>query len=70
MKLEPTTFAQLRRLAPTLDDLLHAGEVEHEGQARCLLALSELCAELHTAYTATAPPMPSDEEGTTPGQRD
>jgi hypothetical protein len=29
MKLEAGTFLRLRRLAPVLDDVLGAGEVEH-----------------------------------------
>jgi hypothetical protein len=33
MKLESAIFARLRRLAPVLDDVLSAGEVEHADQA-------------------------------------
>jgi hypothetical protein len=33
MKVEAATFARLRRLAPVLDDMLSAGEVEHTDQA-------------------------------------
>jgi hypothetical protein len=33
MKLDAATFIRLRRLTPVLDDVLNAGEVEHEDQA-------------------------------------
>jgi hypothetical protein len=33
MKLETATFVRLRRLAPALDDVLNAGDVEHADQA-------------------------------------
>jgi hypothetical protein len=47
MKLEATTFLRLRRLAPVLDDVLGAGEIEHADQA---LGLSQLCSQLFDAY--------------------
>ncbi len=50
MKLDVTTFRQLRRLAPVLDDILNAGEVEHPDQAVNLAALAQLCAQLFDAY--------------------
>jgi hypothetical protein len=40
MKLDVTTFRQLRRLAPILDDVLNAGEVEHAEQAVGLASLA------------------------------
>ena len=40
MKLDVETFRQLRRLAPVLDDILIAGEVEHPDQAVNLAALA------------------------------
>jgi hypothetical protein len=33
MKLDAATFLRLRRLAPVLDEVLNAGEVEHADQA-------------------------------------
>ena len=50
MKLDVTTFRQLRRLAPLLDDVLNAGEVEHADQAVGLASLAQLCSELFDAY--------------------
>lgn len=50
MKLDGFAFQQLRRLAPTLDDILNAGEVEHGDQAVNLAALATLCAELFDSY--------------------
>lgn len=55
MKLDVTTFRQLRRLAPVLDDILNAGEVEHPDQAVNLAALAELCSELFDAYHCMHP---------------
>ena len=50
MKLDVTTFRQLRRLAPILDDVLNAGEVEHAEQAVGLSSLAQLCSQLFDAY--------------------
>ncbi|MEX3936312.1 hypothetical protein AB4Y32_31770 [Paraburkholderia phymatum] len=50
MKLDIETFRQLRHLAPVIDDVLNAGEVEHADQALNLAALSQLCLELFDAY--------------------
>ena len=50
MKLDVTTFRQLRRLAPILDDVLNAGEVEHADQAVGLASLAQLCLQLFDAY--------------------
>jgi hypothetical protein len=50
MKLDDATFRQLRRLAPVLDDILNAGEVEHADQAVNLASLAELCSQLFDAY--------------------
>jgi hypothetical protein len=41
---------QLRHLAPVLDDVLNAGEVEHAEQAVNLAALATLCLQLFEAY--------------------
>jgi hypothetical protein len=50
MKLDAAIFRQLRRLAPVLDDVLSAGEVEHADQAVNLAALAQLCSQLFDAY--------------------
>jgi hypothetical protein len=50
MKLDDATFRQLRRLAPVLDDVLNAGEVEHADQAVNLASLAQLCSQLFDAY--------------------
>jgi hypothetical protein len=50
MKLDHTTFRRLRRLAPVLDDVLNAGEVEHAEQAVGLDSLAQLCSQLFDAY--------------------
>jgi hypothetical protein len=50
MKLEVATFVRLRRLAPVLDDVLNAGEVEHADQAVDLVSLARLCSQLFDAY--------------------
>jgi hypothetical protein len=50
MKLDDATFRQLRRLAPVLDDILNAGEVEHADQAIGLASLAQLCSNLFDAY--------------------
>jgi hypothetical protein len=55
MKLDVTTFRQLRRLAPVLDDILNAGELEHAGQAVHLSALAQLCTALFDAYHCKHP---------------
>ncbi|MFL9936821.1 hypothetical protein P0D88_49540 [Paraburkholderia sp. RL18-103-BIB-C] len=50
MKLEDITFFRLRRLAPVLDDVLGAREVEHAEQALELVSLAQLCSQLFDAY--------------------
>ena len=50
MKLDATTFMRLRRLAPVLDDVLNAGEVEHPDQAVDLASLAQLCTQIFDAY--------------------
>jgi hypothetical protein len=55
MKLDATTFRQLRRLAPVLDDVLNAGEVEYPHQAVNLAALAALCSQLLQAYELSEP---------------
>jgi hypothetical protein len=50
MKLEAAMFVRLRRLAPVLDDMLSAGEVEHADQAVGLESLAQLCSQLFDAY--------------------
>jgi hypothetical protein len=50
MKLDATTFMRLRRLAPVLDDVLNAGEVEHPDQAVDLASLAQLCTQISDAY--------------------
>jgi hypothetical protein len=60
MKLEIAVFRELRRLAPVLDDVLNAGEVEHADQAANLAALAALCSRLFDAYRHYDP---NDTEG-------
>jgi hypothetical protein len=56
MKLEAATFVRLRRLAPVLDDVLNAGEVEHADQAvGDLASLAQLCAQPFDAYDCQHP---------------
>ncbi|QBR04193.1 hypothetical protein [Paraburkholderia pallida] len=55
MKLDEETFRRLRRLAPVLDDMLNAGEVEHADQAVNLAALAQLCSTLSDTYYSTHP---------------
>jgi hypothetical protein len=55
MELDEETFRQLRRLAPVLDDILNAGEVEHADQAVNLAALAQLCLTLSDAYCSLHP---------------
>jgi hypothetical protein len=55
MKPDAIAFRQLRRLAPSLDDILGAGEVEHVDQAVNLAALATLCAELFNSYRSLYP---------------
>ncbi|WP_434660767.1 hypothetical protein P5W99_11080 [Paraburkholderia sp. A3BS-1L] len=55
MKLDVTTFRKLRLLAPVLDDILNAGEVEHADQAVNLAALARLCSQLFDAYHCQHP---------------
>jgi hypothetical protein len=46
---------RLRRLAPVLDDVLNAGEVEHADQAVDLASLAQLCSQWFDAYHAQYP---------------
>jgi hypothetical protein len=55
MKLETATFVRLRRLAPALDDVLNAGDVEHADQAMGLASLAQPCAQLFDAYRCQHP---------------
>ena len=55
MKLDAATFRRLRRLAPVLDDVLNAGEVEHADQAIGLASLAQLCSQLFDAYHCLHP---------------
>jgi hypothetical protein len=55
MKLEAATFVRLRRLAPVVDDVLGAGEVEHADQAVGLASLARLCSQLFDAYHCQHP---------------
>lgn len=55
MELDVTTFRQLRRLTPVLDDILSAREVEHANQAVNLAALAQLCSQLFDAYQSQHP---------------
>jgi hypothetical protein len=50
MKLETAMFMRLRRLAPVLDDVLSAGELERAEQALDLASLAQLCSRLFEAY--------------------
>ncbi|MEW9585233.1 hypothetical protein [Paraburkholderia sp. DGU8] len=42
MKLDAAMFVRLRRLAPVLDDVLNAGQVEHADPAAGLASLAQL----------------------------
>ncbi|TCG03591.1 hypothetical protein BZM27_47285 [Paraburkholderia steynii] len=55
MELDLETFRRLRRLAPVLDDILNAREVEHADQALHLAGLAELCSQLYDAYYCMHP---------------
>jgi hypothetical protein len=55
MELDAVTFVRLRRLAPVLDDVLNAGEVEHADQAVDLASLAQLCSQLFDAYHSQYP---------------
>jgi hypothetical protein len=55
MQLDSVTFARLRRLAPVLDDVLNAREVEHADQAVNLQSLAELCVQLFESYDQLHP---------------
>jgi hypothetical protein len=55
MKLDAATFVRLRRLAPVLDDVLNAGEVEHADQAADVASLAHLCSQLFDAYHCQHP---------------
>jgi hypothetical protein len=50
MKLDAATFLLLRRLAPVLDEVLNAGEVEHADQAVNLASRNQLCQQLFDAH--------------------
>jgi hypothetical protein len=50
MRLDDATFRQLRRLAPVIDDVLNAREVEHADQAVGLDSIAQLCSQLFDAY--------------------
>jgi hypothetical protein len=50
LKLDAATFLRLRRLAPVLDDVLNAGEVEYADQAMSLESLAQLCSQLFDSY--------------------
>jgi hypothetical protein len=60
MKLDAFAYQQLRRLAPSLDDILSAGEVEHVDQAANLAALATLCAELFDSFCDLYPDVTRD----------
>jgi len=55
LKLAAATFMRLRRLAPVLDDVLNAGEVEYADQAAGLASLAQLCSQLFDAYHCQHP---------------
>ncbi|WP_322063218.1 hypothetical protein [Paraburkholderia sp. J63] len=55
MKLDEETFRRLRRLAPVLDDILNAGELEHVDQAVNLAALARICSTLSDTYYSMHP---------------
>jgi hypothetical protein len=55
LKLDAATFFRLRRLAPVLDDVLNAGEVEHPDQAMSLESLAQLCSQLFDSYHCQHP---------------
>jgi hypothetical protein len=55
MKLDSATFQQLRVLAPVIDDVINAKEIEHAGQAMNLAALAALCSRLFDAYRCLHP---------------
>jgi hypothetical protein len=60
MKLDATTFMRLRRLAPVLDDVLNAGEVEHPDQAVDLASLAQLCTQISDAYGINGADLPRE----------
>jgi hypothetical protein len=55
MELDFETFQRLRRLAPVLDDILNAKEVEHPDQAINLANLARLCSQLFDQYHCKHP---------------
>jgi hypothetical protein len=55
MKLDAATFVRLRRLAPLLDDVLNAGEIEHADQAVGLASLAQLCSKIFDVYHCQYP---------------
>ncbi|MDB5833751.1 MAG: hypothetical protein JWR14_3581 [Caballeronia sp.] len=55
MKLEAIAFVRLRRLAPILDDILGAGEIESADQALGLASLAQLCSQLFDTYHCQHP---------------
>ena len=55
MKFDEATFRKLRRLAPVLDDVLNAREIEHADQAVDLASLAQLCLQLFDTYHSQHP---------------
>ncbi|WP_109476929.1 hypothetical protein [Paraburkholderia sp. C35] len=55
MELDLDTFRRLRRLAPVLDDVLNAREIEHADQAVYLDDLARLCSQLFDEYRRLHP---------------
>ena len=55
MKFDEATFRKLRRLAPVLDDVLNAREIEHADQAVDLASLAQLCSQLFDTYHSQHP---------------
>jgi hypothetical protein len=55
MKVETVVFRRLRRLAPVLDDILSAGELEYAEQAVDLAALANVCSLLFDEYARRHP---------------
>jgi hypothetical protein len=50
LKLDDAMFFRLRRLAPFLDDVINANEVESAEQVISLEALAQLCLQLFDSY--------------------
>jgi hypothetical protein len=55
MKIDAATFVRLRRLAPVLDDVLNAEEVEPADQGVDLASLARLCSQLFDEYHCQHP---------------